>query len=192
MVPGHLKIDNAGWHNVCVSWTDVPDCLVSVFVNGQLQMEPFRAAASAKSVTLSVFDPCIVEIHETVDGEAASPVAIPLSRQPTVWWSPRDGAALYRVYFRGADGMTRQIAAVSHDLALGHYEYKTADDLRQDLSAGQAGGTLWGFLRVEAVGSRGIESVRPLFPVRVPGVPARPIDLSVSGGAGRFTLTLEV
>jgi len=178
-------LEYTGLHEITLTWMGEPDRWVVIFLNGNLLKAPFLKKGYEGSVRFSSFAPFTFELHEVKESETVTPAAIPLVRRPKVSWSPKRGALRYRIYFMGMDGVTREVGSVRHDDALSRFEYQSQYDLRQD-------GAFWGFMRVEATDALGRESVRPCFPVPLPGVPKSPSGVQVSGSNGRFDITLEV
>jgi hypothetical protein len=185
MIIDDVHIEFLGWGNARLSWTGDPDAVAHVFVNGRLAIEPQRLNTTEKSVVVGVPESFTVEIHELATDLEAVAASIPLERRPVIWWSARDGAEQYRVFHRPDGGTERVIGHVAHSPEVMYYTFRAPIDLRQD-------GKRWVFLRVEAVGSSGEQSARPLWPLLMAALPAKPSDLNVSGAGGVFNRQLEV
>lgn len=172
---------------VRLAWTGLALYTAWVFINGVLKEGPVSFEGTERSLDFTVPNPFRIELHEAAEGEAIDrSVGALLVRRPMIWWSPRELATRYNVYRRPRAGdPVRAVASVAHDAGADHFETRPSEDMRAD-------GGVWNFLRVEAVNARGIESVRDQFPLFVAGLPAKPVALTPSGGAGVFDLAIGV
>ena len=171
--------------HVRVAWSGTADWVAWIFRNGVLADGPRYFTEAARSVDLAATAPFCIEVHEAPKGETVAAISPPLTQKPTLWWSPRAGAARYIAYHKPtAAGAENVITQMAHDNRA-HYEARVHNDLRAD-------GGVWNFFRVEARSSRSVESVRSAWPHFVPGLPAIPTNLTAAGAAGVFTVTLEV
>lgn len=173
-------IMSLGWENFSIAWSGVAGKTVRVFVNGLLAIGPQLIATADKSIQLNLAGANIIEVHENDAIETVLPIQTALSRKPLVWWTSRTGALEYRIY-SGA----QLLGFVRHNASLLHHEFQVTQDLRQD-------GGAWAGLRVEAITAHGRESVRPEFKFYAPGIPLQPTGVNVTGGAGVFTIALEI
>lgn len=172
-------ITQLGQHEARIDWTGDAGATVRVFLNGALAFGPEAIATAAKSVRLSLPDPCTVEVHENPAGEDVPGAALPLERRPLLWWSSVDGAVAYRI--RLGD---RVLASVLHEPSLRHHEHQLLQDIRQQ-------GPAWVTLTIEAVLASGVAGTAASIDYFAPGLPAGPADLVVSGSGGVFDLEVS-
>jgi hypothetical protein len=178
-------IEFIGSRRVRVSWTGTDGQVAWLYVNGVLNGTPRYITGTERAVEIDVPDPFLIEVHECEEGEVPEPIAPPLVKRPTLWWSPREGALRYTIYHKpGAGAAEAVLASVTHVDGRTHYEYRPLQDLRDD-------GDVWNLFRVEAVSLRGIESVREDWPFLIEGLPAEIESVEVTGAAGVFTIALE-
>jgi hypothetical protein len=184
MIIDDVQVEMLGWGNARLSWVGDPDAVAHVFVNGRLAIEPQLQAVTEKSVVVGMPDPFAVEVHEAGSNVAVVASSIPLERRPSIWWSPRDGADLYRIYYQPDGDAERVIGEVAHSPNATHYEFVVPVDLRRD-------GKRWGYLRVESVSAAGEQSARPQWSLFMASLPAAPENVTVTGGGGMFDIALE-
>lgn len=171
---------------VRVAWNGTADYVSWVFVNGVIHDGPrYFEAVLPRSVDIIVPDPYRIEVHEAPEGEGVAPIAIPLQRQPLIWWRANSSAIRYVVYHTPPGGVETVIGVIPHVVGDPFYEWRPLTDLRSE-------GGRWGALRVEAINARDTESVRTTIPHFIANVPKLPTTLGVAGAAGVFTLTLGV
>lgn len=176
-----------GGSRVSVSWTHVLGKYAWIFVNGKLTEGPLDFdAAGAVSVTLSVPNPCRIEVHETEPDEAPEAITPALIQRLKLWWSPRADALRYALYRKAnANAAEYALGTVAYDPDAGHFEFSSNQDFRA------TSGPAWNFFRAEAVSARGRASARAPWPAFVRGLPPAPSGVAISGAAGVFSFALE-
>jgi hypothetical protein len=172
------KVEIQSYGNVRVSWTGTAGVESRIVVNGETAYTG-TLDETEKSVTLSVPNPCVIEVHEGDDFDR--PISSTIDRKPLAWWTSRSSAEYYKVYATPADDGERMVATVAHEATRQQHEYQATEDLRQD-------DTAWATFRIEAVNSHGVESSGTTKPVFAPGIPDEPSAVGVSGSGGTFDI----
>lgn len=167
-----------GLDSLRLTWTGTAGKTVRVFVNGELIDGPTIYPSDEKEVVIGVPNPAAIAVHENDADESVPAASLALHRKPLVWWLSVDGAAHYRVYFGD-----RLVGTVQHEPSRLHHELQIPEDIRVD-------GAVWTSLRVEAVSPAGAETVTAAKDSFAPGVPLAPSDVTVTGGAGVFDVTV--
>lgn len=166
-----FTVDLIGTLRAVVSWTGDADKEAFISVNGRVVVGPLTHYSTNKSAEVSIVDPFRIEIHEA---ETASIVGNVLERYPVLHWSRVNDAESYRIYRkRNAAASEERASLVLAGSSEQLFEHRLISSQRQD-------GGVWNQYRVASI-LDAKESTGETFPHWVPGLPARPTEIDVSG-----------
>lgn len=180
-----FEITFIGSSRAIISWTGVPEFMAWVVVNGQIVSPPLDFDGEyERSYELTLPDLFNIEILEGNLEDGLVPFGYRLEQYPTIHWCRAENCVKYRVWRKRLySASAERLALITDNPAVEMYTFKPAKSQRQT-------GGVWNLYRAAGINTNGVESSGDYAPHWVPGLPARPSEIEVSGPYDNLVVTL--